>query len=111
MAYLLGMSVHQMCTTMHYDEFAKWVQFFKHRPAGWREDHRTAMIMQSFGTKAKGHELFSSLAQMKTVEDQAKNLAESGTITGATVMSKSNFQNSLFFSKMIGAKGGDKLES
>ena len=59
------MPVYQILTEMPYEELLGWQDYLEKRPAGWREDQRAAMIMQSFGVKATPDKLFSSLAKMK----------------------------------------------
>jgi hypothetical protein len=50
---------------MPYEEFIGWIQFFKQRPIGWREDNRTSMLLTSQGVKKKPHELFPSLDALR----------------------------------------------
>jgi hypothetical protein len=60
------MPVHQILE-MPYEEFLGWFKYFNMRPVGWREDNRTAMLLNAQGVKKKPQELFSSL---KTVSSQ-----------------------------------------
>lgn len=55
---------------LDYDELLRWRLFFAQRPPGWREDTRTHAIMQTFGCKAAGHEVFPSLRAMKEFNDK-----------------------------------------
>lgn len=71
--------------------------FLDKRPIGWREDYRTALIMQSFGVKEKPEKIFSSLAR---IAEDSRN-KEGNT---------ANLKNSAFFMKLMNAKGGDKLK-
>jgi len=80
---------------MPYEEYLKWITFFRRRPVGWREDHRTALLMNAAGVKAKGHELFASLRLMKNVEDDTK-------------MDDRAVPKGVMLNMMMSAKGGDK---
>lgn len=59
------MPVYKLENEMPYTELMKWIEFFKRRPVGWREDSRTAMLMRAQGVKAKGEDIFPSLRIMK----------------------------------------------
>ncbi|MDH5182271.1 MAG: hypothetical protein OEX12_00140 [Gammaproteobacteria bacterium] len=85
---------------MSNEEFTKWMAYFEKRPIGWREDQRTYQIMASFGTKEKPENLFESLRKMRTAATPA---VEDGKLNVAS------FKGSLMFSKMMSAKGGDKI--
>lgn len=85
---------------MPYDEFIKWSIYFSKRPIGWREDDRTMKLLQAQGVKAKPTEIFSSLAVM--FNKQTVN--ENGS------MDVTSFKKSALFSKLLTAKGGDKLD-
>jgi len=74
---------------MPYLELLKWVDYFKKRPIGWREDHRTYMIMAAFGVKEKPEKLFRSL-EIITQKDEE------------TVLPKGQWLN-----KMVNSKDGD----
>lgn len=100
LAYLLHMPVYAL-VEMPYDEFVKWFKYFEHRPVGWREDDRTMKLLQAQGVKAKPTAVFASLAKMEESTHQA---AEDGKI------SFDNLKRSAFFSKMLSAQGGDKLD-
>ena len=90
---------------MPYDEFLGWISYFEHRPIGWRDDLRTMKILQSNGVKAKPEALFESIARIKQAED-----ARTNQFTKKGQVSSSNLMRSALFSKMLAAKGGDKLE-
>lgn len=60
LAYSLHMPVHQILE-MPYEEFLGWFKYFNVRPVGWREDNRTAMLLNAQGVKKKPQELFNSL--------------------------------------------------
>lgn len=72
------MPVYQILTEMPYEELLGWHDYLEKRPAGWREDQRAAMIMQSFGVKATPDKLFSSLARMKA---SAVELSKDGVVS------------------------------
>ena len=61
--------MYQLETEMPHTELMKWIEFFQRRPVGWREDHRTSMLMNAFGVKEKGHNLFGSL---KVIHDRTE---------------------------------------
>jgi len=71
-------------------EVMDWIEYFRRRPVGWREDHRTHYLLSAQGVKAKGHELFSSLyaiekdkeeVENESVENDASKLLDSGLFT------------------------------
>jgi len=89
---------------MTYDEFGKWIKYFEMRPVNWREDDAAFKIMQaasSFGggIKAKPWDLFGSLGAIYKNPEINTSGTDMSTLNG-----------SLLFSKMLDAKGGDKLE-
>ena len=65
--------MYQMQNDMSYRELGDWAEFFQRRPAGWADDLRTSYLMQSMGAKAKGQEIFPSLATI--YEEAEKNEA------------------------------------
>lgn len=68
---------------MSYEEFTGWCKYFKQRPYGWREDNRTAMLLQAQGVKQKPELLFSSLADIKRYSrpsELADSLVKSGLL-------------------------------
>lgn len=86
------MPVYQLLDEMPYDEFLLWISYFENRPVGWREDLRTAYIMNVLGEKKKPTDIFPSLA---TVFAKPK---------------ENMFKGSLMLQKLLSAKGGDKLD-
>ena len=70
LALTLGMPVYQLEREMPHEELIMWSRYFEARPVGWREDSRTALIVQSQGAKVKGEEIFPSLAAMREWENQ-----------------------------------------
>jgi len=87
---------------MPYEEFISWFEYFNMRPVGWRDDERTFKLLQAQGVKARPEEIFSSLATMRAGEKTS--VSDDGTLN------HSKFQNSGMFSKLVGAKGGDKID-
>jgi len=85
---------------MPFDEFKMWMRYFRERPLGWREDDRTHKLMRTFGSEAKGEEIFPSLRMMQENIPKMKP----GQIDVA------NLKQSTMFSKMLGAKGGDDVD-
>jgi hypothetical protein len=59
------MPVHQILE-MPYEEFLGWFKYFNLRPVGWREDNRTAMLLNAQGVKKKPYELFDSLRALRS---------------------------------------------
>ena len=54
-------------------EYMGWIEYFKIRPYGWREDHRTAILTQTTyqgKTKLKINDLFPSLKQLENYAKQ-----------------------------------------
>jgi hypothetical protein len=65
---------------MPYEEMLGWFAYYKMRPHGWREDHRTAIAMSVHSDKIKPEKLFPSLAALKKQDDEKSDqirLAES----------------------------------
>jgi hypothetical protein len=88
------MPVYQLENEMPYTEMVKWMEFFKRRPVGWREDQRTHMLMMAQGVKQKGEDLFPALRLIK-------NRAEAEKAKGNALPS------GMFLERMLKAKGGD----
>lgn len=88
------MPVYQLEAEMPYTEMMKWMEFFKRRPVGWREDQRTHMLMMAQGVKQKGEDLFPTLRLLKQ-RDEAEKAKGNALPTG------------LFLDKMLRATGGD----
>jgi hypothetical protein len=89
---MLGMPVYKILDEMPQNELMGWAQYFKRRPYGWREDQRTAVLVQAQGYKGKPEELFPSLKQLKDgVPAEIKALPKGK-----------------FLEMMMGAKGGDE---
>lgn len=92
-AYNLGLPLYKLIEEMPYLELKGWIEFFKKRPVGWREDNRTALLMRAFGVKEKPEIIFPSLAALK--ENAPKTVGLRG---------------SKMLQMMLSAKGGQKLE-
>lgn len=81
---------------MPYEELLGWFAYFEARPAGWREDDRTAKLLQAQGVKEKAYKLFPSL---DAIYNSNKSDSALSSLKGSTM-----------FQKMMRAKGGDKLD-
>lgn len=90
------MPVYKLFEEMPYEELLGWIAYFDRRPIGWREDLRTSYIMGTFGDKRRPTEMFPSLATIYASSNQ-----NAGT----------SLKGSLLFSRMLSAKGGDKLKA
>lgn len=53
---------------MPYTELVKWVEYFKLRPVGWREDQRTYLTLRTQGVKANAEDIFPTLRLIKINE-------------------------------------------
>lgn len=93
-AFFLGTPVYRISNEMPYDELLGWLDYFERRPVGWRDDRRAAYVIQSNGSKVKAETLFPSLAQINRPADDPME----------------NFKASHMFSKILTARGGDKLD-
>lgn len=89
------MTVGLLAETMTYEEFLGWLDYFERRPVGWREDDRTAKLLQAQGVKEKPQNLFPSLAAIY-------KKPEGFDVQG--------FKSSAMFSKILAAQGGDKID-
>lgn len=93
-AYHLHMPLYKLQQEMPYDELAMWFAYFDRRPIGWREDLRTAYMLNSNGDKRKPDAIFPSLqAVSRTNRTPIESL-----------------KSSFLFHKMLSAVGGDKLD-
>jgi hypothetical protein len=93
------MPVYKLAEEMPYEEFLGWVAYFEKRPVGWRDDDRTFKLLQVQGVKEPPQKIFSSLA---AIYNSNKPTDGSFDVIG--------FKGSNLFSKLLSAKGGDKLE-
>jgi len=94
-AYSLGLPAYVVENEMSYTELLKWVEFFKRRPIGWREDQRTYMLLSSQGVKKKPEEIFPTLRMIKENEE-------------STVVPDQPKIRGQFLERMKRAKNGDK---
>jgi hypothetical protein len=92
------MPVYKLLEEMSYEELQCWFEYFEKRPIGWREDDRTYKLLQAQGVKAKGTEIFRSLA---AISSQGAKL-EDGRIN-------ESFKASFMYQKLIGSVSGDKI--
>ena len=90
MAFLLGRTVGELRDSMPFAELMGWFNYFEQRPAGWRDDQRTAMLLSAQGVKQKGSELFPSLRSLEANDP-------------------SKFHGSAMQKFILGAQGGTKL--
>ena len=93
------MPVYQL-VEMPYDELLKWQAYFEKRPYGWREDDRAFKLIAAQGAKVKPVEVFPSLGPIYAPPPALPD----GQINPAAL------KRSALFSKMLAAKGGDKLK-
>jgi hypothetical protein len=90
-AFLLGMPVYQILNEMPQSELMGWGDYFTRKPYGWREDQRTAVILQALGYKGKPEDVFATLKQLKDgIPAEIKALPKGK-----------------FLEMMMGANGGD----
>jgi hypothetical protein len=87
---------------MPYDEFLRWNAYFERRPIGWREDDRTAKLLQAQGVEKKATEIFPSLNVIYNGNQPA--VVEDGRL------SLGDMQSSSFFQQMLTARGGEILD-
>jgi hypothetical protein len=81
---------------MPYDELIGWYTYLEQRPVDWRDDNRTYHYLQTQGLKLKPWEVFASL----------RPIYQPPTLDALNVTS---FKKSRMFSKLLGAKDGEKL--
>jgi len=99
LALALGKTVAELHESVSYQEFAMWMEYFKRRPLGWRDDDRAFKLMRAQGAKLNPESVFTSLALMKEFETERKKKEAIVPRTG-----------SFLHSMMMAAKGGEKLE-
>lgn len=95
-AFQLKLPLYKLVNEMSHEELLGWFAYFDKQPPGWREDHRTAMLMQSMGSKAKPSDLFASLKHMEDLRSEESAAA--------------SIKSSMFFTKMLSAVGGDSIK-
>ena len=74
LAFHLGIPVYQILEEMPAEELRQWALFLESRPIGWREDNRTAMLLNAYGVKQTGPEIFPTLRAIKDSELEALGL-------------------------------------
>ena len=87
---------------MDYDELQKWLAYFNERPVGWRDDDRFFKLLAAWGQKGEPYNIFQSLIPIyKPVnrKDEEDN-----------TLDVNKFKQSFMYSKMLSAKGGDRIE-
>ena len=47
------MPVYKLLEEMPYEEFSKWLEYFRRRPVDWRADDRVFKVLQTQGVKDK----------------------------------------------------------
>ena len=68
-AFLLGKTVTELREDIPFRELQGWFDYLERRPAGWREDQRTAMLLGAQGVKEKPERLFPSLAELRKSDE------------------------------------------
>jgi hypothetical protein len=91
--------VYRLIEEMPHAEFNDWLKFFEERPAGWRDDDRAFKQIQAWGTKAKPWEYFPRLYPIYHPSEEEEKTTNMKT-----------FKGSFLFSKVLSAKGGEKLD-
>jgi hypothetical protein len=84
---------------MAYTELQGWNEYFEKRPVGWRDDDRAFKHLQTQGVKGEPYSVFSSLLPIYKP-----------TVTTDGTLNASSLKGSALFSRMLSAKGGDKLD-
>ena len=75
MAHQLGVTLDTI-QNMSSKEYMGWIEYFKQRPFGWREDHRTAILAQTTyqGSKPlKVNQLFPTLQILEDATNHDPN--------------------------------------
>lgn len=83
--------------TIPYEELLGWFNYFERRPVDWRDDDRTAKLLQAQGVKADPKNLFPSL---QAVHSKPANDG----------FDANNFKKSQMFSMLMQSVNGDKLD-
>lgn len=103
MAYNLGHTIAEI-RDMPYTDLQGWIEYFKRRPPGWREDDRIVKLLQIQGFKGRGEEVFNSLAQMRKQHEEMLNSGKGGVVSAGLLQSA-------FFQRLAKAKGStDKIK-
>lgn len=97
-AYHLRTPIYELADRMTYEELLAWMSYFEQRPPEWRSDDRIYKVLQTQGVKEKPWAIFPSLDAIYNAHK-----TNDGTLNVA------QFKSSALFSKILSAKGGDKL--
>ena len=97
-AFHLKMPIYKLAEEMPYEELLAWMAYFEKRPIDWRSDDRAYKILQTQGVKEKPWFIFNSL-----------NAIYNGSKSSDAGLDVSSLKRSTLFSKMLSAKGGDKV--
>jgi hypothetical protein len=77
LAFTLGKTRNEL-DHLAYEEIQGGYEYFQRRPIGWREDLRTAYIMNSSGVDKKPEEIFPSIKQIKNDERKVQQTGHQG---------------------------------
>ena len=83
---------------MPYEEFSKWLEYFRRRPVDWRADDRVFKVLQTQGVKEKPWAIFSSLEPIYNTPREVKDTID-----------ESSFKRSFLFQKISTSVKGDQL--
>jgi hypothetical protein len=100
LAYILGMKVYDLYSTMTYEEFTGWQAYFERRPYQWRDDERAFKFLQTQGIKESPGTIFKSLQPIYNPPVDTKE----GEVSVLEI------KNSSIFAMLSKAVGGDKVE-
>ena len=92
---------------MPHEELVEWIDYFERRPVDWRDDLRFYKILQALGLKAKPEEIFESIATIK--QKEVKDAEHEAHMKASRELTNS-LKRSTFFTKLLGAQGGDVPE-
>jgi len=95
---------------LDYDELLGWMEYFRRRPVGWREDNRAAIVAMSSmgGGKLKPEDLFESL---RTLKEQAKLSEENEAASKFAQKFFDRFSNRLTERDKLNDKGEFQVRS
>lgn len=87
------MPVYKLLAEMPHEELLMWIEYFRQRPVGWREDDRTMKLLQVQGCKEAPEKIFNSLKVIYSPPDEGIN-----TLKGSAM-----------FKMMMSSVGGARL--
>ena len=93
LALILGRRVPEI-KNWSASEVGDWMEYFRRRPYGWREDHRASYTLAAAGVEAKPHELFASLKAIEVDKEEEQNSSVKGDAA--------KLVGSGFFGKLLG---------